>query len=191
MPWPNLPENREDWSPDHALFHLTGLLLDFYRRADKPGWWAIFSRLEMNEQELIDDPECIGGMTLCYPPHRVKRSLVYTYTFPAQEYKLKEGQTCTQADTGMTLSDIQQLDTQQNRVVLKIGMTRPQPQEKLSIGPGPPIKTTVLKQALFRFARAWSDGTRQYRAVEQVLKKRTQSSGIFLSKKKSSTPAKT
>ena len=79
----NLPENREDWSPDHSLFHLTGLLLDFYRKAEKPGWWAIFSRMEMNEQELIDDPECIGGMTLCRPPEMDKRSLVYTYTFTA------------------------------------------------------------------------------------------------------------
>lgn len=34
----NLPENREDWSPDDTLFHLAGLLLDFYRRADKPVW---------------------------------------------------------------------------------------------------------------------------------------------------------
>jgi hypothetical protein len=167
----NLPENREDWCPDHALFHLTGLLLDFYRRADKPGWWAIFSRMEMNEQELIDDPECIGGMTLCHPPHKVKRSYVYTYTFPPQEYKLKEGQPCTRTDTGNVLSNIQQLDTQENRVVLKIGMTRPQPPEKLSIGPGPPINNSVLKQALFRFAQSLVDGTRQYRAVEQVLKK--------------------
>ena len=107
----------------------------------------------MNEQELIDDPECIGGMTLCRPPHRDKRSLVYTYTFPDQEYKLREGQKCTQADTGMSLSDIQQLDTQKNRVVLKIGRTRPQPPERLSIGPGKPINSGMLKKALFRFAQ--------------------------------------
>ncbi|MCA1785440.1 MAG: ribonuclease H-like domain-containing protein, partial [Desulfobacteraceae bacterium] len=167
----NLPENREDWCPDDALFHLAGLLLDFYRRADKPAWWAIFSRMEMNEQELIDDPECIGGMTLCRPPHRDKRSLVYTYTFPDQEYKLREGQKCTQTDTGTPLSDIQQLDTQKNRVVLKIGMTRPQPPERLSIGPGKPINSGVLKKALFRFAQSLVDGSRRYRAVEQILKK--------------------
>ncbi|MCA1785008.1 MAG: TM0106 family RecB-like putative nuclease [Desulfobacteraceae bacterium] len=35
----NLPQNREDWSPNDALFHLAGLLLDFYRRADKPAWF--------------------------------------------------------------------------------------------------------------------------------------------------------
>jgi len=36
-----LPKNREDWGPDDALFHLAGLLLVFYRRADKPaGFFA-------------------------------------------------------------------------------------------------------------------------------------------------------
>ena len=167
----NLSKNREEWRPDDALYNLTSLLLDFYRRADKPTWWALFSRMEMNEQALIDDPECIGGMTLCHPPHKIKRSFVYTYAFPAQEYKLREGQKCTQADTGMPLSDIQQLDSPKNRVVLKMGMTREQPPERLSIGPGPPINNRVLKQALFRFAESLVDGTRPYQAVEQILKK--------------------
>jgi hypothetical protein len=54
----NLPENREDWSPDDALFHLTGLLLDFYRRVDKPGWWAA-------QPGSLRTLETTSGLTTC------------------------------------------------------------------------------------------------------------------------------
>ena len=37
-------------------------LLEFHRREEKPIWWRRFDRMEMEEQELIDDPECLGGL---------------------------------------------------------------------------------------------------------------------------------
>ena len=40
---------------------LVSLLLEFHRREAKPAWWAQFTRVEMSEEELIDDAECIGG----------------------------------------------------------------------------------------------------------------------------------
>lgn len=81
-----LPADREDWSERDRLQELVYQLLDFHRRAAKPEWWALFSRPEMTEEELIEDRECIGGMTRDpgQPPLRVSRSLVYTYRFPAQ-----------------------------------------------------------------------------------------------------------
>lgn len=55
------------------MFHL----LDFHRRADKPGWWQMFARRDMDEEELIEDGECIGAMELDReaPPRRVKNSV--------------------------------------------------------------------------------------------------------------------
>ncbi|MFZ4604120.1 MAG: TM0106 family RecB-like putative nuclease, partial [Caulobacterales bacterium] len=48
---------------DEGWRTLLGHLLEFHRREAKPSWWAMFSRQTMSEEELIDDAECIGGLT--------------------------------------------------------------------------------------------------------------------------------
>jgi uncharacterized protein len=42
------------------ITELLAFLLEFHRREAKPIWWRRFDRMEMEEQELIDDPECLG-----------------------------------------------------------------------------------------------------------------------------------
>jgi len=39
---------------------LLGHLLEFHRREEKPIWWRRFDRMEMQENELIDDPDAWG-----------------------------------------------------------------------------------------------------------------------------------
>ena len=39
------------------LKHLVG----FHRRENKSKYWEKFDRLDKNPDELLDDPECIGG----------------------------------------------------------------------------------------------------------------------------------
>ncbi len=60
----NTPEDRRSWSAEHHLRELTLQLLDFHRRCDKPTWWKIFSCQDMTDQELIEDIECIGKLTV-------------------------------------------------------------------------------------------------------------------------------
>jgi hypothetical protein len=52
------PNSRQD----RHLRQLTADMLDFHRRAAKPEWWAMFDRQGRPTDELIDDPECIGGL---------------------------------------------------------------------------------------------------------------------------------
>ena len=54
-----LPADRAQWNDEAHVRELLYQLLDFYRRAAKPVWWAMFARQEMTEEELMDDPECI------------------------------------------------------------------------------------------------------------------------------------
>jgi uncharacterized protein len=59
-------------------------LLGFYAREAKPEWWAFFDRMDKFPDELVDDAECLAGLELVGEPESVKRSLLYTYRFPAQ-----------------------------------------------------------------------------------------------------------
>ena len=90
--------------------------------ADKPVWWALFARMDMVEDELLDDPECLAGLQLdpANPPIREKRSTVYTYLAPEQETKLSTGDDCTRCDTAEKIGKLS-FDEAERRVRLTIG----------------------------------------------------------------------
>ena len=65
-------------------------LLEFHRREEKVEWWEAFARKEKNTDELIDDRECIGDLVSFGTPVPEKRSMLYKYRFPPQEFKLRD-----------------------------------------------------------------------------------------------------
>ncbi len=88
-----LPDDRTAWGADEHVRALVFDLLDFHRRAAKPAWWAMFARRDMTDDELIDDVECLGGLTRIADSRRCRASsrCVYDFTFPEQETKLRVG----------------------------------------------------------------------------------------------------
>ena len=171
-----LPADRAAWDGDadvHQLVReLVFQLLDFHRRCAKPEWWALFARQDMTEDELIADVECLGGLRRAEgeKPVPKKRSLIYAFTFPDQETKLRAGKDVRRCDTAEGLGAIVSLDLDARRVTLKVGAARAMP-EALSIGPSGPIDTDILRDALRRFADALISGDDRFRAVRALLRK--------------------
>jgi len=165
-----LPAERSAWTPEHHVSELTYQLLDFHRRADKPAWWALFARMDLTEEELLDDPECLAALQLdpAHPPTPEKRSTVYTYLAPEQECKLATGAECTRADTAQKLGKLA-FDEATRRVRLKIGPKKDPLPPRLSIGPSGPIESKVLVNALYRFADSQIAGDRRYVALSGLL----------------------
>lgn len=165
-----LPEDRTTWGRKEHLQELTYQLLDFHRRAAKPEWWAMFARMEMTEEELFEDVECLAGLSLDRdnPPRPEKRSILYTYLFPEQESKLKTGDSAVRVDTLDRLSDLH-VDEGVRRVTFKYSATKEPLPARISIGPGGPVSTDVLKQAVFRFADSLVAGDKRYPAIEALL----------------------
>lgn len=167
-----LPEDRLSWTPDHTAHELAFQLLDFHRRADKPAYWAMFARMEMSEDDLIEDPECLAGLRADpkFPPAKDKRSFIHTYSYPIQETKLRDGSGVTRADNGDALGNLE-MDSEAQLVRVKVGPTKEAPPANLSLGPGKPISTTVIQDALFRFADTLISGSARYPALESVLRR--------------------
>ena len=61
---------------------LLAQLLDYHRREARPQWWEYFHHRELDEEELVDDSDTIGGLELVGEPVEDKQSLVYTFTLP-------------------------------------------------------------------------------------------------------------
>ena len=166
----SLPANADQWTADDRAAELTYQLLDFHRRADKPAWWALYTRMDVGEDELMEDPECLAGLQLDAesPPTLEKRSTVYTYVVPEQETKLATGAKCTRIDTGQKIGTLI-FDEPGARVRLKIGPSKDPLPARLDIGPSGPIPSETLVDALFRFADSRIAGDGRYAALERLL----------------------
>ena len=88
-------------------------LLDYHRREGKPVWWWFFERLEMTQDELLEDGESIAGLEVVGGPEQVQRSKAWTFTFPAQEFKLRVHQDVRDPSTGGRAGDLTALDREQ------------------------------------------------------------------------------
>jgi uncharacterized protein len=166
-----LPPDRAEWNDEAQTRELVFQLLDFHRRTAKPEWWAMFARQEMSEEELIDDPECIGAMWADpeHPPEPVKRSLLYTYHYPEQEFKLKVGDDCLRADTLGRAGRIEEIDEEARLLRIKLGTRNDPLPERLSVIPSGPIKTDVLREAAYRFADSVVAEDNRYKALKAIL----------------------
>ncbi|MFW6055627.1 MAG: TM0106 family RecB-like putative nuclease, partial [Thermodesulfobacteriota bacterium] len=167
-----LPEDPALRQKEDYVRELTWQFLDFHRREDKPKWWAMFSRQEMEESELIEDVECLGGVTLDpkYPPRPERRSLQLIYSYPDQETKIKKGDSVICVETTAQLRNLE-LDEENNRVSFTISMNALPLPGRFNIGPGGPINNRILREAVFRFADSLITGNGKYQAVEALLRR--------------------
>jgi uncharacterized protein len=145
-------------------------LLYYHRREELPEWWWYFARLEMDEEELIDDHESIGGLEEdpAIPPEADKRSLVHTLRFPPQEHRLKPGETIDPA-TGESPGTIVSIDDDTGLLRLRRGPSvgkRPMPRALI---PPKPLQTTEQRGALRRLAGSILQGDGRYAALLGVL----------------------
>src|SRR5205814_1654595 len=105
---------------------LLAYLLEFHRREAKPKYWAKFTRQDMTDEELIDDPDCIGVLSvdLARPVRLEKKSKVFSFTFPPQDFKMRVGEEVLRAGSGDPAGEIVSLEEDARRVSLKLGPSR-------------------------------------------------------------------
>ncbi len=165
-----LPPDRATWTAAEHASELTWQLLDFHRRAEKPGWWELFARMDMTEEEMLENPECLAGLVLdpAHPPELVKKSTLYTYLAPEQETKLADGDGCTRTDTAEPLGKLS-FDEASRRVQIKLGPKKDPLPARLSIGPTGPIASAALIDAVYRFADSALAQDGKYLALRDLL----------------------
>lgn len=166
----SLPKDRSEWGQEEHLFELTYQLLDFHRRAAKPEWWSMFSRKELSEEELLDDGECLAGLVpdTANPPTKEGRSVRYSFFFPEQESKLKTGDNASVTQTSDPISGLM-VDLERRHVSFKLSSKRDPLALPVSLGPGMPVTTKALTEAVFRFADSLVRNNRTYRGLEAIL----------------------
>jgi predicted RecB family nuclease len=147
---PELPEHR---SPEQQGRWLAAQMLEYHRRENKSMWWRYFSRLEMSDDELLEDASSLSGLEYIGVVGEIKRSFVHRYRFPAQEHKLSEGADTRDPRTGKAAGEITGLDDAAHTVDLKRGKTSAVA-HPVSLIPYEYVDDQVMRSSLFRIGQA-------------------------------------
>jgi predicted RecB family nuclease len=143
---------------------LLAQLLDYHRRESRPQWWAYFHNLTLDEEELLDNSETIGGLELAGEPVRVKQSLEYTLTFPLQEHKIggRAVDPATEAEYSVHVDD------ERGTVTFRRGLKKVDEPLPRALIPPEPLPTWTQRDAVLRFAKE----REAYPALVETLERR-------------------
>jgi predicted RecB family nuclease len=138
--------------------YLLGNLLAYHRREEKPAYWQYFDRRE-DLDRLLTDREAIDGLQLRedVPPERIKRSFVYTFSFPDQPFKLESGDSPHDPATEpyKTTGTILEIDEERRELKLKCTNDLESARKIRALMPRHPYPSDAQREALGRIARAF------------------------------------
>ncbi len=181
------PTDPTDPTDSTDLSRLLGHMLEFHRREAKPVWWAMFDRHAMTEEELVQDMNCLGGLTrLSQPAEPIKRSHGFWYGFdPDQETKLDVGAQCYFAHDLAMKIPIHAVDRERGRICLKFSPGRLKqlpnglPPDSLALIPDEYVSAQVIENAVRDIAQTWQTENRLPAALHDFLLRRPPRVGSF------------
>jgi predicted RecB family nuclease len=150
---------------------LAAQLLDYHDRERKPVWWAFFDRVEMLPDELVEDADSIGALAPTGDDEPAARSVVHFFTFPAQEHKLRLGDSPFDPATRKHAGEIVALDRDGLELELKRGPSLESVPLPEALIPGRPYDTDAQEAALTRLGRSLLARDRRYPGLESVLRR--------------------
>jgi predicted RecB family nuclease len=165
-----LPDDPYDIAEADRPRWLLAQLLLYHRREAKPVWWAFFNRIGRTSEELQErDSEAIGGLDAIGPPIGSAHSLVYPFSFPAQQHHLGPGSEVFDPATGESAGNIGALDDEAGTLSLRRGPKLEDAPMPAALIPGGAYLTPEQQAALRRLARSVLAGERTYLASKSIL----------------------
>ncbi len=85
-----VPFEKENRTAEQQAKWLLANMLDWYRREKKSFWWEYYRLSELSDDELIEEDDALADLVYTGKYEQVKKSVIHFYTFPEQEFTLKE-----------------------------------------------------------------------------------------------------
>ena len=172
----SLPEDFALRTKENNVQQLLFDLLDFYRREDKPTFWKMYDRQEKDLEDLLEDLDCLAGLTLdlTHPLVPDARSHIVTYHYPEQNHRILVGNDCQDTETLMNLGRVFSLNQDSDIVQIRVGPSvmkawEGRPPQNLSIAASKFVDKGVLQTALTRYVDSQLAGDSNYQALTAFL----------------------
>jgi uncharacterized protein len=151
-----VPADAAERTPEERGRALLADLLEWHRREHRAEWWEYFRVRALSLDQLVDDPATLGDLGAPELVRVEKRSGIWRYPMPAQEWRGRVGDRVCHAGHETGSSTIVGLDLERGLVELKrgLGNETPHPVGLLPVGP---VGAGVLEAALLRVGRWVAD----------------------------------
>jgi len=106
---------------------LLAQLLNWHRRENKSTFWRYFYLLDLTDEERIDEPDSLGGLTPLGKTGEEKQSSIYRFSFPAQDHKIGEGSS-PKDQVGRGVGTVVSVDDEQGFIEIKRAKRLPPPE---------------------------------------------------------------
>lgn len=129
----HLPEDPESDDESQRTLRLLANLLDWHWREAKSSWWEYFRSLELPRDERLDDRAVLSDLRFVGDRGPIKKSRLLRYEFPAQEHRIRAGDTVLDPDTEKGAGEV--VDVGEDYVELKRNPNTPHPTAVILGGP--------------------------------------------------------
>jgi len=168
----SLPADESEWIAEHRALWLLAQMLEWHRREEKSAWWEYFRLCDLSDDELQEDKSALGGLEFVGEVGRIKRSIVYRYSFPPQDHALDRALEVHDPKTGKSAGECVAIDERKRTIDLKRGASSSVP-HPTALVPYDIIDSTVLRDSIFRIASWVADngitGTGTFQSARELL----------------------
>lgn len=170
-----VPEDERLRSPEQHARWLLAQLLNWHRREDKSSWWRYFHLLELTDEERLEEPDALSGLTYEGIVGNEARSVIYRFRFPPQDHKIDVETKVTDPATRASPGSVVAVDNDAGTIDLKRGAAA-DPPRPTSLVPLEIFNNDVQRESLARVgewvATNGGDAAGGYRAARDLLLRR-------------------
>jgi RNase_H superfamily len=167
-----LPADETEWTDEHRGCWLLAQMLEWHRREEKSAWWEYFRLCGLSDDELQEDGTALGGLAFVGDVGRIKRSIIYRYSFPPQDHAIDRALEVRDPRTGNNAGEVVAIDERSRTIDLKRGASSSAP-HPTALVPCDIVDSTVLRDSLLRIATWVADhgitGSGQFQSARELL----------------------
>jgi uncharacterized protein len=167
-----LPADDTEWTTEHRAVWLLVQMLEWHRREEKSAWWEYFRLCALSDDELEEDKSALGGLEFVKEVCRIKRSIVYRYSFPPQDHAIDRALEVHDPRTGNNAGERVGFDERNRTIDLKRGASSATPHPTALI-PYEIVDSTVLRDSVLRIATWVADhgitGSGEFQSARELL----------------------